>query len=29
MLGPYNGKGTLPEKENLTKVKLKFLQKPT
>jgi hypothetical protein len=29
MLRPSNGKETLPEKENLTKVKLRFLQKPT
>jgi hypothetical protein len=29
MLRPYNGKETPPEKENLTKGKLKFLQKPT
>jgi hypothetical protein len=29
MLRPYNGKETLPEKENVIKGKLKFLQKPT
>jgi hypothetical protein len=29
MLRACNGKETLPEKENLAKVKLRFLQKPT